>query len=562
MQQIALDCISGLNYLECGIYSTAFAKSALEILKTFSDLGKSNLDPMLLKTVVDMGFSEQSVVQAARATYSSDLEKLMEYLVSNRDSAQLPTDEPIHINNLHCILINSLPAIPMLKVNVADILIKICNKPNAPHNEIACMLLLQIGILIQRTLGESCLFQAMKETVSIDLLDVPTTFDQLGSCIHVLSVVVNKSPETLEIVHSHKFTSHAICIMEAFKLDLEPAALRSLSPLFSLLDTLCKYSSDTDGRLMYALCNLINSHKNTQSPEQPDLHSLLQLLITLTLNPFHAKIFIDSKALNILLTLKVNDTEEKLKTNLTYYGVLLKQLVEDPYILQSSLEIVMLQAHNPNIEAKDLLKEFSQQILRSKDIFRIAFENCFTVTKKNGKFILEIKDRKDIISEKWKAVTIICLSLSEVFDGEQKGQEFMIPSHNLVSILADIFQSYPILIKEIASLSVKHGKKFITYLIRNIIPFRYSLQLLDGKVIFNLPGTKILVPPESYQNWVKMTSKLIKSLTFKQAYKQQNANIAEIYNNLLLDNNSPIQKARKKIFRELKDMLAEQSKKQ
>ena len=138
----------------------------------------------------------------------------------------------------------------------------------------------------------------------------------------------------------------------------------------------------------------------------------------------------------------------------------------------------------------------------------------------------------------------------------------MIPSHYLVSILADIFQSYPILIKDVISLTVKHNKRFFAYLVRNIIPFRYVLQLVDGKVIFNFPVTKLPVSPEAYQNWVKMTSKLIKSLTFKQTCKFQDPFINDVFNNIVLDNNVPIVKARKRIFREMKEMLGEQSKKQ
>jgi HECT-domain (ubiquitin-transferase)/Domain of Unknown Function (DUF913)/Ubiquitin binding region len=561
MQLIALDCITKLNYLECGIYSTAFAKSALEILKNFSDIGKSNVDPGLIKSVVDMGFSEQEVTHAIKYTGSSDIEKVMDYLIHNRDSLHCHTEETVSIENLHCILINSLPAIPTLRSNVAEILVKICSKPSACFQEIGKMLLLQIGILAYKNLKEPCLLKAMEGSVGINLLEVPPDFEQLGACIHVLSVLCSKSPEILEIVYSHNFTAYAISIMDAFTPDLDPLALRSLSPLFSLLDILCRSFSDTDSRLMVGLCNLINNHKSIQYSEQPDLQTLLQILTTLTLNPMHAKIFIDSKALQILLTLKVNEAEEKLKTNLASYGILLKQLVEDPYILQSTFEIAILQSHKPGIDLKDMLKLLSPQLQRCKKIFQESFDNSCTVIKKNNKYTVELKDRKDITTERWKGVAVICLSLCEVFEGEQKGQEYMTPSQNLVSILADIFQTYPVLIKDVISLTIKHSKKFLTYLIRNIIPFRYSLQIVDSKVIFNFPGTKIAVSPEAYQNWVKMTSKLLKSLTFKQSCKQTNASITEVYNSLILDNNLPILKARKRIFKELKDMLSEQYKK-
>lgn len=401
MQFIALNCITRLNYLECGVYSTAFAKSALEILKNFSDIGKNNIDPVLIKTVMDMGFTESLVIQAIKAINSENVEKIMDYLINNKDQVGNMNEDPIFVENLHRILINSLPAIPSLRLNVAEILIKLCNKPSAAFKEIAFMLLKQIGILAEKKLGEPCLLMAFDSCVELNLLEVPLSFEQLAACIQVLSVLANKSADILEIIHSHKFTSHAIKLMESFTPDIDPSAMTCLSPLFSLLDTLCKYSSDTDERLMIALCNLVNNHKNTQCPEQPDLHSLLQVFTTLTLNPPQAKIFIDNKALQILLTLKMNEPEEKLKTNLNFYGILLKQLVEDPYILQTSFEISILQNHRPGVELKDLLKLFPAQLSRSKEIFRKSFENSCQITKKNNKFIVEInKERKEIIAER------------------------------------------------------------------------------------------------------------------------------------------------------------------
>lgn len=611
MQTLALEYLTGLNFLECGVYSTAFARSALEILKTFSDVGKASLDSDLIKNLTNMGFSEQSIIQASRATGSCEIDKIMDYLIVNKDHMPMYIEESVLIENLHYILISSLPFIPTLRSSVADVLAKICLKPNAPFKDIALMLLLQIGILANRAVRESTLLDAMLNTLGMDieksqrdnlnftnsykafsggsgyleLLDIPTSFEHLGACIHVLSALVSKSPDILEIIHSYKFTSYAINLMEAFATVVDPVGLGCLSPLFSLLDTLSRFSADTDIKLTLALCNLINTHKNTPIPEQPDLHSLLQVLTSLTANPKNAKIFMDSKALNILLTLRIGEGDEKLKNNINVYGILLKQLVEDPYLLQGNFEISIIQNYKKGIELKEFLNSFSPQITRSKEVFKAAFENTCIVVKKNAvksqnrtpkknlyeerqhvskfdKMVVELKkDRKEITGEKWKAVSIICLSLCEVCEGEQKGQEFMIPSQCLVSILAEIFQSYPVLIKEIINQTAKHNKKFLPYLIRNIIPFRYSLQLVEGKVIFNYPGTKNQVSPEIYQNWVKVTSKLIKSLTFKQASKHQNSSVVDICNLIFLDNNLPVLKARKRIFKELKSMLLEQTKK-
>ena len=127
---------------------------------------------------------------------------------------------------------------------------------------------------------------------------------------------------------------------------------------------------------------------------------------------------------------------------------------------------------------------FAAQMQRSQEIFRLAFDNACVVVKKNRQYIVELaKERKEIKSEKWRVAAITCLCLCEIFEGEQKGQEFIVPSQQLISILADIFQSYPVLIKDIIPLTVKHNKKFLSYLLRNIIPFRYTRNCLTGNSI-------------------------------------------------------------------------------
>lgn len=50
--------------------------------------------------------------------------------------------------------------------------------------------------------------------------------------------------------------------------------------------------------------------------------------------------------------------------------------------------------------------------------------------------------------------------------------------------------------------------------------------------------------------------RLIKSLCFKQHYRQFKQQALDIFNNNVIDNNIPVLKARKRIFNEMKDILS------
>ena len=80
MQMIVLECLKQVNFLECGIISTSFAKSVLDILKSLSNLTKevASIDSKSIKAVVDMGFSTQVARQALIATSSASVEMAME----------------------------------------------------------------------------------------------------------------------------------------------------------------------------------------------------------------------------------------------------------------------------------------------------------------------------------------------------------------------------------------------------------------------------------------------------------------------------------------------------
>lgn len=557
MQDLAHDYLQGLGNLECGIYSTAFAKSALDILKSFSDLDKVELDPEVIQTVVMMGFSEQSVINAIKCSNTLDIAKIMEVLTSGKESVE----EPARVENLHLIVINSLPAIPILKAQAADILYKICVKWPTKVVEIVNMLALELGILMKDLISDESLFNVMKEKSQVNLLKVAPRFDQLAALITIISILVHKSNEVQETLVELDFIEYTIRIIESFGPQAELEALKCLSPLFSLVEGLSQKVKGKNLKLTKCICELIKVHKNLPSVDHSELSSLIHLLISLTTDSDNCRVLIESKALNDLLALKSATKDDKqLKSTVASFSTLLKQLVEDPFILQGSYEVSLIQGFKEGIELSEYLKLFSTQLSRNKSIFLSAFTNTCTLEGKKLTVSLN-KERKDPTGEKWKAVQVICQVLCDNFDSEQKGAEFIMPSQALVSVLADIFQSYPILIKDVINLSVKGHKKFLNYLIKHIVPFRFKLHLEDGKVVFHFPTTTTPVPPDQYQTWLKVTCKLVKSLTFKQHCKNYSPAAGEVLNSVILDNNLPVVKARKRIFKELKSILQQQIKK-
>jgi hypothetical protein len=559
MQEFAYELLKELNFLHCGVFSTAFAKSALDILKAFSDIDKVEVDKEVVRTVAGMGFPEAKVETAIKVTNSVDISKILDYLSNSREFFE----EQVKIESVHDILINSLPAIPVLKSHVADMLAKICCKNPGKVKEIVFKLSLELGILMKELMSDDSLFNLMSSKTSIELLPVPPNFEQLSALITIFSVLVHKSTEVLENLKSLNFLDFAIKIIENFSREIDLTALKCLSPLFSFVEGLSRVSPDNCERLTRSVCGLIRIHSNLPSIDHCELNSLIQLLITLTNTTENCRVFIESKALKDLLALKSGVFDEKQARNtISCFSTLLKQVTEDPFILQGSFEVNLLQGFKEGIELMEFLKLFSVQIGRSKEIFLIAFKNACVVLQEGKKFVIGInKDRKEVHAERWKTVSIITQALCDTFEGEQKGLEFIMPSQELVAVLADIFKSYPVLIKDIVNQSIKPSKHFLSYLIKQVIPFRYTLNLEDDKVAFFFPSTTNPVPIELFQSWLKSTSKLIKSLTFKQHIKNYTSSASEVFNQVILDNNQPIVKARKRIFKELKEVLQKHSKK-
>lgn len=418
------------------------------------------------------------------------------------------------IENVHHIIINSLPVISSLSSTVGEILYKICNRPNAPITEIAIMLLSLIGKLGQELLGVYSLFEVTQDMSSLQPVEAQPEFEQLAGVIQVLSYLTAKNSEFLEIVKENNFVEHGLNFLNA-ACDIERGDASQhdwLGPLFAILDTLVRQGDSGSLYMIEIISKFLKStHERKAKMGQTEVYSLLTLLNSLTVNPDFSKAFVESESVFPLLTLQVTSSEPKVRGLFTTYFNLLKQLAEDPYILQSLFEIAIKSSLIGNPALDVFMKNFKAQIYRSKEIFKKAFENVCTCIKKDEKvYVEERKEREEIIAPRWDVVATIANALTEVYAIEQTGKsDFLLQTEQLVSILADLVQTYPLLISNLLSLNIKgakvtnnpkHSRRFLTHLVRNFIPFRYALSITDKQITFNMPGTTQSVSPDEYQN--------------------------------------------------------------
>lgn len=577
MQLIVLDCLKKVNFLECGLISTSFGKSVLEILKSLSNLTKEtgNIDSKAIKAVVDMGFSTHVARQALAATGTASVEMAMDWIFSHPEVMDLPPEPessaPVLIESLHQKLINALPGIPSLSTSIAEILIKISNTSDANQADIALMLLSLVGKLAFDLLEEGNLMEVTSGMAELSLSDIPATFEQLAACLHVVQSLAVKSSDILEIIRDNNFSWHAIQFLK--KATVDQFYENWIGNVFSILDILIKSGEECSNELVIALVEIIKIN-NTSADiilKEPEMLNLLNLLVTITFSLPLAKLFVDESGLKNLLLARTNKPDSQNKGIMAAWGTLLKQLCEDPFILQASFEILFLQTINNKILLDTFLKAFKSQANRSKDIFNLAFTNACTVVRRDEVYVEKNKNRVEIQGERWNTVKIIGECLGEVFNIEQKGEmNLYLNSEKIHSLLGDLLQSYPRLISDLVALnittldvlsSLQATKPFLTHLIRNIIPFRYALKIEDNKILFYYPNTTVSVTSSVFQNWVKTSVKLLRSLTLKQVYKQPESQIADIYNLIVLNHNAAVVKSRKRIIKELKDILSDQIKK-
>ena len=263
---------------------------------------------------------------------------------------------------------------------------------------------------------------------------------------------------------------------------------------------------------MIVLVNIIQLN-NTSAEillKEAEMLTLLNLLVTITFTQSLAQIFIEQGGLKHLLVAKSNKPDTQNKGILTAWGNLLKQLCEDPGILQASFEISFLQAINNKILLDTFLKTFKSHANRSKEIFDKAFNNACVVIRREDVYVERKKEREEIHGDHWDTIKIIGESLAEIFNIEQKGEvSLYLNSEKIVSLLGDLIQAYPKLISDLLTLQVSVSdlflssfttKAFLTQLIRKIIPFRYSLKIEENKILFYYPNSSVSVTSSIFQN--------------------------------------------------------------
>ena len=570
MKTIALDCLKKVNYLECGQFSTTFARSVLDVLKAASNFSKEQapIDSKAIKSVVDMGFPPQIARRALEATGSTSVELAMEWIFSHPEVLEVsgePETPIVAIDSLHTIILNALPGIPQLSASIAELLLSICGANDSCIEEIVLTLLSLVGNIGFETLGIDSLKEVTAGMASIPEFTTEASLEQMAGCLNVIQLMIVKNPSILEIVRENYFSVHLGRFLIAAC--AEQNKLSSwIGNALAILNTLIKAGEDCSEEIVEMVIEIIKT--NNASAEvllkDAEMLSLLNLLVTITFTPSLAKIFIQSEGLKSLLLTKCTPGTQS-KGILSVWGTLLKQLCEDPAILQASYEFSFLEATKRKIPLSVLLKNFKSQANRSKDIFTLALHSACVVTRHGDVYVEARRQRIPSACESWNTIQVLCESLGELFVVDQApASSYYLSTDKLLSLLGDILNAYPRLIAQVLDLQLpalvtelSPRPSFLSQLVRNIIPFRFSLKLKSNKILLQYPASATAVSAEVFQDWVKACMNLLRALVFKQSYKVPDTPLAKLHAEIVLDNNAAVVAARKEILDELRDILAE-----
>mmetsp|Transcript_8385 Transcript_8385/g.16642 ORF Transcript_8385/g.16642 Transcript_8385/m.16642 type:complete len:2837 (+) Transcript_8385:32-8542(+) len=574
IKSFVLTTVENLNFFECGRLSSVFMKSVLDVLLGMAELVKepTGVDSSAVRALTDMGFSQSQAQFAIMQVGASSVEMAMEWLLSHPDvpNIQASVDDVLvskvsaMFSELHIRLIPRLRVPPQLQTQVAELLLKISAKSETMKQEIGQMLTNQAASQINSLMPGSSL-ESFAPTIEAD-------FELLTSTLQVLATLVAKSATVLTEVQNGRLSEDLLRAVHAIL--VSPDRFQDLSWLpsaFAIWENLVKFKNEPSEEIARAIAELVGLASSTSVTlwEDTSLNSLLQLLVALTAKTSVAKILVQKNLLKSLLTLKMPRSDVQSRGLINNYSALLKQLAESPAVLQANFEVSLKQAISDGPHKLDnFLRGVKNYILRDGTAFDNAFSNTCTVVRRDRDiFVEDRKERGNQESEAWSIVEPIAEALIEVFDAEQAGQStYVLQTDNIVSLLADVVQAAPPSIENLLHLQVhstetRANKLFLTTLVRQVIPFRYTLKLTENKVTYTYPTTENPVTPQNYQSWVKISLKLLRSLCFKQAYKNPGTPVAQLHNHVVLNSNGPALKARKKVFREFRDMLTDATKK-
>lgn len=578
MQLVVLEILEKVNFLECGKISNYFTKSVIEILKVLCNFTKekSPVDQKSVKALADMGFPAGVARQALLAIGSNSIEMAMEWIFNHPEAVDLQFEPqapvPPLVQNLHVKLINALPFIPSLYSSVSDLLVKIAVSNENDQDEIGILMLFLIGKLADDLLAEPNLKEITAGMTELEDPDFESTFEQLNAALLVLQSLCVKIPEILSIVKGNNFLGHATQFL--VKASLENLDQMWVSSVFSIVDLLIKSGETATVEIVNPIVSILNILHQNQDKEllkESDLLGLLNLLNTVTFSPHLAKEFLDQSGLKALLLTKFTKSETQIKPLSAAWTTLIKQLCEDPSILQSSFEMNFLSAVVKRLPIETFFKNFKNEFERSLEISNKAFENACSVFRRQEICVERNRDRKEITGERWNTISVLAEVLCTVFELEQKGETgYFTTTEKLVSVLSDIFQAYPRLISDFLAISQtlydpitnsSQARPILTQLVRVIIPFKFTPKLEKDKLIFFYPNSKISVTSAVYQNWIKSSVKLLRVTLLKQTFKNPDSPLSETFTSLILNGNLGVIKARKILIKEFKEILVEQLKK-
>ena len=503
----------------------------------------NQVDENSVVQLVEMGFSPQQAQTALLHVGASSVEMAMEWLLSNPESGEAKlTDQEWNrylvdvLSQLPFHLINILKVSNALSQQVSELLLKSTMRLEVAHINIAEKLIENI------------------ESLQAQFMAGEPVLEMLSGLLSSLSLLAQKSAEILTALKTLAFSDKAFEVIQHFTREPEKfGEVDWLGPILQIADALIKYEGENSDRWSEILAELV---KTDRIFSESNHSAILQLLGSTTTTMKGASLFLPG--LPNLLSIGLDKPEVRFRNMISAYSQVIRQLAEDPYLTQVNFEIAIRSCLATPQTLESFMGSFGPQLKRAREEFKKACENATVILKKENSCVVEERhDSEPVTGERWDVLGMLVQALLATYESEQKHEnEKILQSEHLVSLISDVIQAYPLLIPSLLT------RKFIKQLVQSIIPLRYSLQLTDNKLLFVHPGTDVAVTPQNYQNWIKSAIKLLKAMCFKQVSKSASKIAADMHNTIMLQNNTGVMKARKKIFREIRDMLAMQVKKE
>ena len=525
MQSLALSTLQRLENLKCGLVSLAFVRSVIEIFRAGIDMMRVESESTVAQKLQDMGFPDRNIKDAlqilgSRASLHSATDFLLKRGANTVEDEEESREVLEKLEGLHLLIAGSIGHVNSLAGPVAELLYKIGQKSGHLIPEMVDMLVAQVKT------------------------DLRTTADceLLGAVLQPIAMLASRCQEAVTHLSTTTFPRELLLPISRFHQSPSESASSWLTSAFTILDSQVRYANFPKEEVLQAILSFLT---DGISLSEDTLNTLLQLLLSITEPLELAKDFVLSGHLSHLLSIKCES-----RSNKPQFLPLLLQLSESPQLFKATIEQSLMQWLSDGKQSlKVMLEKFSPQIKRSRGLFKAVFGSICKVikTEKGEAEVEERKEREDVTTEDWEVVSMLAQALRTQHSREQAGEtdRFLLTDH-LVTLLSEVLQSYPAAVHHLLKAD------FLSFLIRDLIPFKYHLKLEAGKVLFTYPGSQTSVTPQSYQVWVKAALKLLKVLTFRHAQTLPSDTPAKA--------NHPILKARKQMMKELNRALQESSK--